>query len=561
MVESIPKGRPETLRAAFFYQEGTIYGMARQLSVAVCAVLALTAACTAEPAGSETTDDGLGKLASQKLAWQKCRGEELAETGAECATVKAPMDYDKPDGKQIEVAIARIEATDGERRRGVLLTNPGGPGSPGLSLVEALSGQPSAEVYDTIAMDPRGTGQSTNLFCDEFETPDRSDRPETKQDLKPYFTAAKKEEAACEKGGGELREHITTMNTARDMDLIRRVLGEKKISFLGYSYGNVLGPVYGQMFPEHLDRTVYDSATDPAQTWREQERAGVEATERNVAAWTKWVSERDGTFGLGDSEDEVRQVLDLFATTLADRELGDLADVTTFDNAIGTGTRYRLMWPGFAWALADLLPALDGGEVDAAAAQQLAGLESSEDASILSRKEAEDERPNGTYQAIICDWEWPLEPDEYFSGMLEVAKDNPYGDSVSRVGPSNCTFNTDHEKMVEIGERRYPAGLVVQGEGDTQTAYSGGVALAKQLDMPLIAVLNSGIHGYYPDRENTCVNDVVNAYLVDGKLPDGGVECAAVADALPDIPTDDSGDGPASRKDSPTLPELLKKVS
>ncbi|MFC7617818.1 alpha/beta hydrolase [Actinokineospora soli] len=108
--------------------------------------------------------------------------------------------------------------------------------------------------------------------------------------------------------------------------------------------------------------------------------------------------------------------------------------------------------------------------------------------------------------------------------------------------------------MVEIGPRRYPQGLVVQGEGDTQTAYASGKAAAEHLDLRMITVKDSGVHGYYGTRKNACVDDAVNAYLIDGTLPDADVECAAVADKRPDI---EPGQ-PAER--SGALSELITAV-
>ncbi|MFC7617819.1 alpha/beta fold hydrolase [Actinokineospora soli] len=146
-------------------------------------------------------------------------------------------------------------------------------------------------MYDTIGMDPRGVGGSTQLLCDPHEEIALPSRP-TEADLPKFAEAAKADADACAAGGGDLRKHITSMNTARDIDLIRRVLREEKISFLGYSYGTFLGPLYGEMFPDRVDRIVLDSAQDPRQTWREVEVDDVEANRANVSAWLAWTAER-----------------------------------------------------------------------------------------------------------------------------------------------------------------------------------------------------------------------------------------------------------------------------
>ncbi|MFE0028614.1 alpha/beta fold hydrolase [Amycolatopsis sp. NPDC059021] len=535
----------------------------RTIVVAATALLGVSACSPAEshPA-APPPPDGLDDLVHQQLRWGACETDKLKEAGAECATAQVPMDYRQPHGEQITVAISRVKATDSQRRRGILMTNPGGPGGEGRSLASLLKGQPAAAVYDTIGIDPRGVGASTQLLCEPFNKPDLPSRP-AEADLPRFTKAVQDEEAACARGGGELRRHVTSMNTARDMDLIRRVLGEEKINFLGISYGTFLGQLYGQMFPQHLDRMVLDSAQNPDTSWYQQEKDNVTAHGKNVAAWQQWVAERDSTFRLGATPAQVRATLDRFAGTLSQRELGALTDVTAFDNAVGKAARYRSMWAAFAWNLGDLLPALGGGPVDKDAATQIAALaKQSEDehASASQAFRSQDKqagKPNGTFAAITCDWPWPKNPQDYYPDMRRVSAEMPYGDTINSVAPSSCTFTSGRDPMIPVGPRQYPAGVVIQGEGDTQTAYPGGVAVADKLDIPLITVTDSGIHGYYPDRGNSCVNNLVNSYLIDGVLPPRRAVCAPVADKVQDIPV---GAGPVSRKDTPSLEDIAGRV-
>ncbi|MGH3860416.1 alpha/beta fold hydrolase, partial [Actinokineospora sp.] len=392
--------------------------MMRSTAITLTVLIGLAGCTTPEsaPAPSQSQQsDGLDDVARQQLKWAECENADLKDGGVECTTVEVPMDYRDPAGKKITIAIARKQAGDKARRRGVLFTNPGGPGAEGLSLTLALEGQPAAAVYDTIGMDPRGVGKSTQLFCDPHESGPAVSRP-TEADFPKYTEAAKAAEAACVSGGGDLRKHITSMNTARDMDLIRRVLGEEKISFLGFSYGTFLGPLYGEMFADHLDRIVLDSTQDPNQSWRDQEKDDVAAHHANVQAWKQWVADRDRSFHLDASPADVQGVLDRFAATLKDRQLGDLDDVTSFDLAVGTAARYRSAWAAFAWALGDLLPAIDGGDVNTDAAGQLAKLAHPDEGHSLRQ----DEKPNGTYQAILCDWSWPTNPEDYYADMRKA---------------------------------------------------------------------------------------------------------------------------------------------
>ncbi|AHH95667.1 alpha/beta fold hydrolase [Kutzneria albida] len=494
--------------------------------VAAVVTILLAGAVTPAFAGEP---HGLDALLHQKITWAACAEADLAEAGVECSSVQVPMDYRAPEGKLITVAISRRQARDRAQRRGVLMTNPGGPGGEGLGLATILAEQPAGAVYDVIGMDPRGVGASTRLLCGRTGFPDVTSRP-TEAELPLWGQYAKEVEANCARVGGELRQHVTTMNTARDMDLIRSVLGERKISYLGYSYGTFLGAMYGQLFPEHLDRSVLDSALDPGKTWHEQDYDTVATLKDNLAAWEQWVAQRDKSLHLGSSSQAVQQVLDRFATVLAKRGLGALSDVTTFDAKVGERTRYRAMWAPFARNLAKLLPALDGGAVDTAAVQEIVGKESAQRG---------ERNVDGVYPAVTCDWHWPSDVDSYYADMRRIARDFPYGLTANFMAPKNCAFTKGRDPMVAIGARQYPAGLVVQGEGDTQTAYPNGVAMAVRLREPLISVLDDGTHGHFASTGNACVDQAVNAYLVAGTLPARRTACAAT-DKAEDIPVDGS---------------------
>ena len=197
---------------------------------------------------------------------------KAASPRLECSTLEVPLDYRKPDGRQIEIAISRLASKKPSKRRGVLLTNPGGPGVAGLGYPAALAAaklpQKVLDSYDVIGFDPRGVGRSTPVTCDL--TPEQQSRG----NFPPYaHTAA---DVAREAGNARtiaeqcatsrtasMLPHTTTANTARDMDRIRAALGEPKLSYLGASYGSYLGAVYTTLFPKRSDRIVLDSNLGP----------------------------------------------------------------------------------------------------------------------------------------------------------------------------------------------------------------------------------------------------------------------------------------------------------
>ncbi|MYU19592.1 alpha/beta fold hydrolase, partial [Streptomyces sp. SID8361] len=246
-------------------------GLAPLLAVSVTATLApALATSTADAAEvgaapAAATGSALDQYVEQKPKWQRCEADLPAEY--QCATIKVPLDYRVPGGKRIDMAISRIKSTAPDQRHGVLLANPGGPGGPGLDmpmLMKESLPESARQKYDLIGFDPRGVGRSTPVTCGL--------EPEEENWLRPYKEATFDKDVAwardvarkCREKSGATLKHITTRNTARDMDLLRAVLGEKKVSYFGYSYGTYLGAVYTQMFPGRADRFVLDSAVDPA---------------------------------------------------------------------------------------------------------------------------------------------------------------------------------------------------------------------------------------------------------------------------------------------------------
>jgi len=277
---------------------------------------------------------------SQRPQWS------TGEDGIESAIVEVPRDYADPGGERIEIAVTRRRAPDPARRRGILLSVNGGPGGDwgfGRGLAEKFANTPVHEVYDLIGFDPRGTGESTRLYAEVAiaKAPFDSRPPDSAFDA--LAEDMRLRELACERGGGELRRHISTRNTARDMDVIRAVLGEEKLSFVGYAYGAYVGAVYGSMFPERLDRSVLDSCVNPEWTWREQFLWQGDAVQRNVDQWAAWVGERDGHFGLGKDAAAVLGVVEEVVAAL-EIQHDTPQPRTLFDGAVGTRAGDRSRW-------------------------------------------------------------------------------------------------------------------------------------------------------------------------------------------------------------------------
>lgn len=212
-------------------------------------------------------DSGLpASLTGQRLDWKRCAngaGDEWR-----CATLKVPLDWSKPAGRTIGLALVRAKAS-GKDRIGSLLFNFGGPGASGVSAMPTFGSTMSAlrERYDLVSWDPRGVGASEGVRC-------RSDKdiaaaesidttPDTPAEEQAFLQDATAFGQGCAKAAGDLLAHVSTTDTARDMDLVRQVLGDRRMHYFGMSYGTELGGVYAHLFPEKVGRLVLDAVVDP----------------------------------------------------------------------------------------------------------------------------------------------------------------------------------------------------------------------------------------------------------------------------------------------------------
>lgn len=208
-------------------------------------------------AGSTADPAALKKFYGQKLAWRSC-----GVTGFECAKMKAPLDYTKPDGTEISLAVARKKATGPGTRLGSLQVNPGGPGGSAVGYLQAYAGigypAPVRARYDMVAIDPRGVADSEPVECltgKEMDAYTQVDQTPDDQGEETLLTASfKKFAAGCEKRSATILPHVSTVDAARDMDVFRAALGDKKLTYVGASYGTFLGATYAELFPKHTGR-------------------------------------------------------------------------------------------------------------------------------------------------------------------------------------------------------------------------------------------------------------------------------------------------------------------
>ncbi|WP_443056176.1 alpha/beta hydrolase [Streptomyces sp. NBC_00239] len=490
---------------------------------------------------ASTAKDPLWQYAQQTPRWQRCDAKNPATH--QCATLKVPLDYGDPGGKQTHIAISRLRAGSVKERRGVLLLNPGGPGGPGLNLPVGpeLSIPPAVKrQYDLIGFDPRGVGQSSPVGCGLTRD---------EQDAEPAYRAetfakdvrrARAVAAKCRAREGDRLRHLTTRNTARDMDVIRAVLGEEKISYLGFSYGTYLGAVYAQMFPRRADRFVLDSAVDPAGYGRGMFRSMAQATEPAFVRWSAWAARRHATYRLGRTPAEVRKTFwDLVAR--ADRRpIDDNGTLLTGDGIrAGRATFFRVR-KAAEW-VAGLKRTAGSGKPDPSGTPRPTPTPTpapaptptpapapppAPTASAFGRDVPPDNEAASAWTVLCADTRgsWPRDTEQYRGDAIRDRARYPlYGDFASTIKP--CAFWTPGSEPATTVDNSSRV-LIVQNEWDSQTPLAGARAMHRALRGSRMVTVAGG-EGHIVNGTNSCADKSATVYLTTGRLPAEDLTCRA----------------------------------
>ncbi|MFG2226573.1 alpha/beta hydrolase [Streptomyces sp. NPDC048644] len=398
---------------------------------------------------------------------------------------------------------------------------PGGPGGEGLGLPALLRpamGQAGAR-YDVIGMDPRFVGRSTPLDCGWPVGPPMRWTGPSRADFDRQVALQKDLADKCRATNAPALPHISTRNTARDMDVIREALGERKISYLGYSYGTYLGTVYTQMFPGRYDRVVLDGALDPRRYNPRVVRGSESANGQALADWAGWAAKRHGTYGLGRTRDQVLATVDHVVETSARRPLtvGTAPDVFLLDATVvplvifaGTGSDTDAARAELSEHLSVLARAADGQPTELSG--EFAGL-------LRSQITSQGSRSGSAQTAILCgDVPASRDPEQYWKDIERSRAAHPlFGPLTNTIVP--CAFwDRPREQPTQV--RHDAPALIVAATGDPRVPYSGSVALRGLLPSTrLLTLRGADQHTLYATYHNACVDAKVNAYLITGKLP------------------------------------------
>ncbi|MEW2393308.1 alpha/beta hydrolase [Streptomyces venezuelae] len=501
-------------------------------------------------AGDESGRPDLARYYTQKIKWGTCKGdtEAMAEAtgGAKdirCGHVSVPLDYADPASGDVDVAMIRMKSSASGKPRGSLLLNFGGPGGPGVS---ALAGAQKdfgflSKDYDVVSFDPRGVGLSEPVSCGDA---DKSTDPSSggTGDAAAVLAEMRKVAAECAKKSGPVLPHMGTVNVSRDLDVMRQALGDKKLNYLGFSYGTRLGAVYAAQFPKNVGRMVLDGVDTLTEPVAEQSLVTAEGRQTALDNFLTWCTGNAGCVFGTDSRSArkgmVRLIKDMDQMPL--RSL-DGAEFTGQDvvGVLGQALYSRQAWPALSQALGALLAdgdpraliRMSGGLVPT-------GIPSTGPATgSATGLSAGEEVPADNMAAALMGVNCADDPDRPDAAHIEkeVGKLQKQFDDASPVfGKSMlmpvllCFGRPAGTKYIreDVRDVKTPKLLLVGTRGDPATPYRWTEETARRLGSQAVVLDNKG-DGHTGYLGSTCVQDKVNGFLLYGETPKSGESCAA----------------------------------
>jgi pimeloyl-ACP methyl ester carboxylesterase len=473
----------------------------------------------ADPSITDAAPAELRSYYAQQVTWTSC------EEKFQCAKVKVPLDYEKPEGDSIEIAALRLPAKG--NKKGSLLVNPGGPGGSGYDFIkDSGTANISDRVrsnYDLVGFDPRGVKRSAPVTCLTDQERDAAAQEnynlDLDADLQAYLETNKATIAKCVEKTGPVLAHIDTISAAKDLDILRAVVNDAKLNYLGYSYGTFLGSTYASLFPDNVGRMVLDGALDPSLSNEELTRGQARAFEKAIRAYVADCLQQQGCPVTGTVDTAVQEIRDLIQSVAANPRPAKDGRIVT-GSAFVSGFILPFYnddnWPLLTEAL---VAAMKG---DPSGMQRLADI-------------GADRNPDGTYSsnsgfaftAINC-LDYPMVTDT--EGMRAEEKhlqqDSPTLGYFFAYGGTNCK-DWPHKNVRTPAPVEYSgsAPIVVVGTtGDPATPVEWAEALRKQLGNASLVTWKGEGHTAY-GRSNGCVGDAVDLYLIDGKSPVDNTLC------------------------------------
>jgi pimeloyl-ACP methyl ester carboxylesterase len=495
--------------------------------VAAAALVATACAGAPDPAGtakaSEHGPSGLESFYSQHLSWSDCKD------GFQCADLRVPLDYAKPDNGELKLAVIRLPARERTDRIGSLVTNPGGPGGSGVDFVRSAArafGTSLRNRFDLVGFDPRGVGASDPVRCqsakqlDQYFATDSS--PDDQAEVNQIAAVSREFADGCESKSGRLLPYVGTVNAARDIDILRAALGDKKLTYYGASYGTYLGAFYADQFPRNIRAMVLDGAVDPQLTAEQVNIEQAKGFERALRAFaTDCVKRPDCPLGNGSVDDALNQVSALLARTDKTPLKNNSGDGRKIDEAIvdlgiAQPLYVKQLWPLLRLSLTQAIKNNDGTSLLASADEQV------------------ERKPDGTYSnlmeannAVNCvDKPYARSVADFQRQAAEATKVAPHFGPFIVWSTLICGYwpVKTTEKPRPLAATGAPPIVVVGTTRDPATPYEWAKGLASELSSGVLLSLDGDGHTAYL-QGNPCISKAVETYLLTEQPPAKGTLC------------------------------------
>ncbi|WP_106402497.1 alpha/beta hydrolase [Actinocorallia populi] len=510
-------------------------------TVTMLSLVAFTPASSALPRESSDPDP-TQRIAVKNIKWEPCFQQPPAPEYArlECAALKAPLDWKKPNGKKITLHISRLKAL--KQAKGVVFTNPGGPGGPGWATpLMFIDGERNRllDTMDIIGIDVRGTGYSTQATCKNVYGPYLEPRNRSAANTKRLLAEAKKFAKACQNSGNKRlpSKYVTTAQTVYDLEWIRRNLKTSdnrkvnKIHWVGYSAGTWLGAYYARKWPKRTGRFVLDSVVDFTSSWRVSDDSQPKAFQKRFGTFARWAAEYNALYGLGASQQAVVNRYERIRAAIAKSGKIRITDAngmsedlyaTELDSLIGQAIYSKNNFIPLAQTL-DFLSAVTL-EAQARSRSQRLALAVDPDAGQTP-----------TYFNITCnDTAFGRTPAKHAAWTKKNGARYPLAGYAQIGNPcSQWKRSSGQLKLPRPVGRGLPKLLLIQSVGDPATPYGEAVRARKRYkNSRLVTVRNEGDHAIY-GRGNACVDNTVDRYLIDGVYPKRDSSCQGLPLPVP----------------------------
>ncbi|KOV62292.1 alpha/beta hydrolase [Streptomyces sp. MMG1121] len=494
--------------------------MRKRAAVLCAAATVVAGSITALPA------QGAPAASAARLAWTACGTGDYPTL--QCASLKVPLDHARPTGRQITLALSRVEHT-AKTFQGPLLVNPGGPGGSGLTLAGFVSSalpRSVAAQYDVIGFDPRGVGRSSPaLDCapGHFKAVRPDTVPTTAALEQANLTRAKSFAVDCARKYADVLPYIDTVNAVRDMDSIRAALGAPGLNYFGYSYGTYLGAVYAKLYPQRVRRLVLDSIVDPVGIWYSDNLGQDYAFNDRHRALMAWIARYDSTYHLGKDPAKVEAEWYAMRAALAKKPAGGTVGASELEDTFVPGGYYNGYWPYLAEAFAAYVRDKNADPL----------VETYENFGAVDHA---GDNGYSVYTAVQCrDTAWPGSWNQWHTETWEVYGKAPFFAWNNAWYNAPCAFWPGAQRRpVDVANAKLPPALLFQATADAATPYPGGATVHRLLARSSLVVEQGGGNHGISLSGNACLDRYLSAYLTDGRVPRGTGVADAVCAKSPD---------------------------